>query len=194
MNNIDFICRILSFYNYYIIIVLKIQVKKDTCVLLPPRVPVRTPAHTGHGTEWNPAEDCGTAPPGPVSPVRRNQPARLTLGLVLCVSYRRCSLHRVRCLTSTSRRWDSCSALVSLREFPAFVTNTTGTLYFPSPSTRFLKHCLAAGMGVRPRTSTPSMSNRSPNKLRSCSHTSSKQTFVLVSSTYLWLEHNIGHK
>ncbi len=40
---------------------------------LPPRVPVRTPAHTGRGTEWKPAEDCGTAPPGLVTPVWRNQ-------------------------------------------------------------------------------------------------------------------------
>ena len=70
----------------------------------------------------------------------------------------------LRSLTSTSRRWDSCSALVCLIQLPALVTNTTGTLYLPLRSTRFLKHCLAPGMGVLPRTSTPSMSKRSPKE------------------------------
>lgn len=68
-------------------------------------------------------------------------------------------------LTSTSSRWDSCSAFVCRIEFPALVTKTTGTLYFPFPSTRFLKHCLAAGMGVLPRTRTPSMSKSRPKEL-----------------------------
>ncbi|KAG7274784.1 hypothetical protein CRUP_015771 [Coryphaenoides rupestris] len=31
-------------------------------------------------------------------------------------------------------------------QLPALVTNTTGTLYLPLRSTRFLKHCLAAGL------------------------------------------------
>lgn len=83
--------------------------------------------------------------------------------------------------TSTSSMWDKCSALACLMQFPALVTNTTGTLYFPLLSTRFLKHCLAAGIGVLPRTSTPSMSKRSPKELEPCGETWASEERALSS-------------
>lgn len=58
--------------------------------------------------------------------------------------------------------WDSWSAFFCRRQFPAFVTKTTGTMNWPLESTSLWKAFLAAGMGVLPRTKTPSMSNSKP--------------------------------
>lgn len=102
-------------------------------------------------------------------------------------------------VTSTSSTWDKCSALACLMEFPALVTNTTGTLYFPLLSTRFRKHCLAAGMGVLPRTSTPSMSKRSPKELGFWGETWATEEGALSSGkiqapslTHTWLSSTVA--
>lgn len=67
-------------------------------------------------------------------------------------------------LTGTPRMCESWSALVWRRQFPALVTNTTGTVNWPRESINFSKAFRAAGIGILPRTSTPSMSNRSPKR------------------------------
>ena len=66
-------------------------------------------------------------------------------------------------LTSTSNQSESCRALFCRIVFPAFVTNTVGTQNFPFLSVSSLKACLEFGNTFFPRTSTPSMSKRSPN-------------------------------
>lgn len=143
--------------------------RQDTCEPPPRQDPVPRPARTFCGTGWTFAKDCGTASPGLETPdvkwgvggVQKNREEEIRqskLRILIMV------LKRAQ-LTSTSSRCDRCSALVCLIQFPALVTNTTGTLYFPLRSTRFLKHCLAAGISVLPRTSTPSMSKRSPKEL-----------------------------
>lgn len=146
------------------------DLRQDTYERPPPQGPVPTQARTFCGTVWTFAEDCGTAPPDLETPeIKRVQRKRFSKekekktdkqskSKQVEVSYN-------DLFTSNSSRCDRCLALASLMQFPALVTNTTGTLYFPFRSTRFLKHCLAAGIGVVPRTSTPSMSKRSPKEL-----------------------------
>lgn len=67
-----------------------------------------------------------------------------------------------RLLTGTPSTWDSWSAFFWRRQSPALVTNTTGTKNWPWELTSFWKAVFAAGIGVFPRTSTPSMSKRNP--------------------------------
>lgn len=141
------------------------QIFKDTCVQLPQLALDQTLTHTSYGTDWRPAKDCGTTWPDLVTPKKTDGPKKQNKTLTdECSSWTGYTFWSAG-LTSTSRRWDSCSALIWRREFPALVTKTTGTLYFPFPSTRFLKHCLAAGIGVLPRTRTPSMSKSRPKDL-----------------------------
>lgn len=71
-------------------------------------------------------------------------------------------------LTGTPRMWESWSAFVWRRQFPAFVTKTTGTANCPWESTNFSNALFAAGIGILPRTSTPSMSNNSPKRGCGC--------------------------
>lgn len=71
-------------------------------------------------------------------------------------------------LTGTPRMCESWSALVCRRQFPAFVTKTTGTANCPWESTNFSNALFAAGIGILPRTSTPSMSNSSPKRGCGC--------------------------
>lgn len=71
-------------------------------------------------------------------------------------------------LTGTPKMWDSWSALVCRRQFPAFVTKTTGTTNRPWGPTSFSKAFFAAGIGILPLTSTPSMSNSSPKRGWGC--------------------------
>lgn len=65
-------------------------------------------------------------------------------------------------LTGTPSMWDSWSAFFCRKQLPAFVTKTSGSRNCPWASSSFWKALLAAGMGVFPRTRTPSMSNSSP--------------------------------
>ncbi len=164
---------------------------------LPPRVPVRTPAHTGRGTEWKPAEDCGTAPPGLVTPVWRNQ-------TVSSYSQTHVNKSHVMCKTTNSAAWrvwilwlhlssgisprppegETAARPWFLAESFPHLSQTPQNPVFPIAVHQVPETLFGCRDGVRPRTSTPSMSNRSPNKLRSCSHTSSKQNelkFLLVS-------------
>ena len=71
-------------------------------------------------------------------------------------------------LTGTPRMWDIWSAFFCLRQFPALVTKTTGTTNCPWALTSFWNAFFAAGIGILPRTSTPSMSKRSPKRGCGC--------------------------
>lgn len=71
-------------------------------------------------------------------------------------------------LTGTPSMWDSWSAFFCRKQLPALVTKTTGTRNCPFASTSFWKALFAAGMGVFPRTKTPSMSNSNPKLGSDC--------------------------
>ena len=65
-------------------------------------------------------------------------------------------------LTLISNRSDNCLALYLRSVFPAFVTNTVGTMNSPLESVIFLSALLAAGITVLPLVRTPSISKRNP--------------------------------